>query len=62
MAHVYISSHIRLPGNTSCYNVDICVCERFLKTILCGKIASDFGSGIDVVQDRSDAGDMDEVV
>lgn len=52
-----ISGHAWLPGDTNCYDDNICVCERFLKTIVCGKIASDSGFGADVVQVRGDAGE-----
>lgn len=37
-------------------------CECVLEAIVCGKVASDFGFGVDVVQAHGDGGDVAEVV
>lgn len=57
-----IFGHTRPPGNTSDYDDNICASECFLETIICGKIASHLCSGVDVVQIRGNAEDVNEVV
>lgn len=57
-----ISSHTRLASDTGGYYDNICAIEGLLETRVLGKIATDPGPGVDMVQIGGNSGYVDNII
>lgn len=57
-----ISGHARLSSDTGGYYDNVCATESLLETRVLGKIATDPGPGVDMVQIGSNAGYVNNIV